>query len=114
VIYSCLTRIIQSGKRRGGAEAPPIHLLAATAPCGSLLLLLFFGRGLWWLCLSSLLLLWLGMLLRLRLGMLLWLWGGGLKTLHRQSEHSVGDSLQLANHPEQPPGRYIAVLATVA
>ena len=26
----------------------------------------------------------------------------------------AGDGLQLANHPEQPPGRYIAVLATVA
>src|ERR1022692_3336607 len=73
----------------------PAHPLAATEPYGSLLLLLFFGRRLWWLRLSMLLwlwlgtllrlrlsmLLWLGMLLRLRLSMLLWLWLGMLLRL---------------------------------
>src|ERR1035438_7521927 len=73
----------------------PAHPLAATEPYGSLLLLLFFGRRLWWLRLSMLLrlwlgtllwlrlsmLLWLGMLLLLRLSMLLWLWLGTLLRL---------------------------------
>src|SRR5271167_1878231 len=55
-------------KRRGGAEAPPIRW-AATEPCGSPLLLLFFGsRGL---RLSMLLLLGMRLRLRLRLTMLL-------------------------------------------
>src|ERR1035437_597313 len=52
----------------------PAHPLAATEPYGSLLLLLFFGRRLWWLRLSMLLRLWLGTLLWLRLSMLLRLW----------------------------------------
>src|SRR5271167_3308330 len=70
-------------KRRGGAEAPPIRS-AATEPCGSPLLLLFFGRTLLRLRLSMLL--WLGMLLRLRRSssrLLLWL--GMLLRLRRSS-----------------------------
>src|ERR1035437_10800508 len=59
----------------------PAHPLAATEPYGSLLLLLFFGRRLWWLRLSMLLRLWLGTLLWLRLSMLLWLWLGTLLRL---------------------------------
>src|ERR1039458_2022872 len=60
----------------------PAHPLAATEPYGSLLLLLFFGRRLWWLRLSMLLRLWLGTLLWLRLSMLLGLWLGTLLRLH--------------------------------
>ena len=36
------------------------------------------------------------------------------KLSERATGRSSGDGLQLANHPEQPPGRYIAVLATIA
>ncbi len=39
---------------------------------------------------------------------------GRSKTISTALRSSVGHGLQLANYPEQPPGRYIAVLATVA
>ena len=70
-----LNRINNRAKRRGGAQAPPIR--ASTEPCGSPLLLLFFGR---------MLLLRLGMLRRrLRSGPRLLLWLGVLRRRLRSS-----------------------------